>query len=174
MIRKILASLIFILSISCFAVTIESFHSDVTLTESGELIIKETIAVNFGGDSYHGIYRDIPLKYKRNALNYKVRFKNESVTNEKGEALRYKVEKPDMFSGSIRLKIGDPDITINGLNIYVIKYRMQRAINFFDDSGTEKPKSILLPQGYVWSWAINLNKPDNTPAPKSLTKSVKD
>jgi len=44
---------------------INRFSSDITIEESGSVLITETIEVDFGSLEKHGIYRDIPEVYKQ-------------------------------------------------------------------------------------------------------------
>jgi len=43
--------------------TIDRFHSDIKIHENGDVYVTETIEVLFSRQR-HGIYRDIPYKYK--------------------------------------------------------------------------------------------------------------
>ena len=43
--------------------TIEKFHSDITIHQNSSFIVRETIDVKFHR-SRHGIYREIPFKYR--------------------------------------------------------------------------------------------------------------
>ena len=47
-----------------FAEKIDNYKIDVTVEQSGELSIVETIDYNFEGASKHGIFRDIPYQIK--------------------------------------------------------------------------------------------------------------
>ena len=70
---------------------IDSFHSDIFVNEDGSIDVKETIETNFPS-SKHGIYRDIPVKY-RNTYSQHISLGLEvvNVWDERGEPLLYEV-----------------------------------------------------------------------------------
>ena len=106
---------------------IENFKSDITIMGNGTVAITETIEVDFKNLQKHGIYREIPLRYENNKtdkdeiLNITVT----GVTNGSGDPI-----KNDIITSrkNLRIKIGDPDVTISGLQKYVIKYEVQGAL----------------------------------------------
>ncbi len=109
---------------------IDSFHADIVVGQNGGIEVTETIEVEFYTEK-HGIYRDIPVKY-RNAYNQHISIGLEvlGVTDGDGEPVEYEVSREGAYQ---RLKIGDPFETITGPYTYKIQYRSNRAIRYFDD-----------------------------------------
>lgn len=108
---------------------INNFHSDIALQESGEVRVVETIDVDFRTLSKHGIYRDIPYIYENGQEKTYTEIDVESVLqNDKNQ--KYETSRDN---GYIRLKIGDPDKTISGRNIYTITYTARGVLRSFSD-----------------------------------------
>jgi uncharacterized membrane protein YgcG len=110
---------------------IRCFDSDLTLTQDGTLDVNEEIVMDFQDASRHGIFRVIPVTYKRGSGTYSINLKLKSITDENGVALPYKAERngPDL-----NFRIGNPDSTVTGVHAYRIHYLVTRALNFFDDA----------------------------------------
>lgn len=129
----LILSLNFILSISpAFAqyFTINKFHSDIMINEDSSILVKETIDVEFH-QSRHGIYREIPFKYRDEfgkVITTPTRVL--SVTDESGKKWKYQVNG----SGSlVNIRIGDPKRYVKGNQTYVIIYEVENVILFFND-----------------------------------------
>ncbi len=110
--------------------TIEKFHSDIMVQEDSSMIVKETIETQFD-QPRHGIYREIPFKY-RDDLGKMVVTPTRvlSVTNESGKAWKYRVDKTGRI---VNIRIGDAKRYVSGHQTYVITYEVENAILFFDD-----------------------------------------
>jgi hypothetical protein len=148
--------------------TITSFHSDYTVRADRSIDGVERIAVDFGRLQRHGIYREIPVRYRkvvREGLplegRVKVDLDLEEVTDASGRKLQTKVERGDR----VRIRIGDPNRYVTGRQTYVIHYRLGSGLGFFEDhdelywqvTGTEWPVPILqatasvtLPPAEAW------------------------
>ena len=149
--------------------TITSFHSDFTVRADRSIDVVERIAVDFGPLQRHGIYREIPVRYRK-ALREGVPLEGrvdvdldvEQVTDGRGRKLQTKVDRGDR----VRIRIGDPNRTITGRQTYVIQYRLGSGLGFFEDhdelywqvTGTEWPVPILqasavvtLPPAEAWA-----------------------
>ena len=112
---------------------IRSFDAVVRANRDASLDVTETIAYDFEGASKHGIYRDIPISYRRKAGTYSLRWNVESVTDGNGARWRYKIEGRSGQDGKIlRIRVGDPDKTVSGVQTYVFKLKYWRAVNWFD------------------------------------------
>jgi hypothetical protein len=149
--------------------TITSFHSDYTVRADRSIDVVERIAVDFGRLQRHGIYRDIPVRYRkvvREGLpiegRVKVDLDLEEVTDGQGRELPTKVDRGDR----VRIRIGDPNRYVTGRQTYVIHYRLGSGLGFFEDhdelywqvTGTEWPVPILrasanvtLPPAEAWA-----------------------
>lgn len=138
---------------------IDNYKTEITIQKDSSFDIKETIDYDFGDTEHHGIYRDIPMRYKISRGNVKIDLNNVIITDSSGKALDFTTSRT---GGNIRYKIGDPNKTITGKHIYVISYTVNRAINYFADHdelywnaiGTEWPVSINKGQAII-------NIPDN-------------
>ncbi|MHC4931360.1 MAG: DUF2207 domain-containing protein [Planctomycetota bacterium] len=109
--------------------SIEKFDVRVALDASGTIEVTETITARFRS-SRHGIYREIPVRYIVGAHHYALRFRLLDVTDEAGRERKTKVSHRDNY---VRIRIGDPDRTVLGRNVYRVRYRVQRAVLFEDD-----------------------------------------
>lgn len=110
--------------------SIENFHTDIRIDENSQIRVTETIAYDFGSEQRHGIYRNIPVKYKVRGGNYNLRLTDISVTDPNGRAYRF---IPSKSGQDIVIKVGDPYAYVTGKVTYVLGYTVTRAINFFDD-----------------------------------------
>ena len=110
------------------AAKIRSFDTVVRANKDASLDVTETIIYDFEGLAKHGIYRDIPVTYDRNGGAYSLRWEVLSVTNESGKSWQYQVQKRGR---DLRIRVGDPDLYVNGVQTYVFKMKFWRAINWF-------------------------------------------
>jgi len=110
--------------------TINRFHSDITIYPDSSFIVKETIDVNFHR-SRHGIYREIPFKY-RDDFGKIIETPTEvlSVTDGSGKAWKFQVKK---MGHAVNIRIGDENKYVSGNQTYVITYQVENAILFFND-----------------------------------------
>lgn len=104
--------------------TITNYHVEVVFTEEGYADFTETIEVLFS-EPRHGIFRQIPLKSEING---------KTVTR----ILRdIQVQGFDFSSSregtNLMLKIGDPDVFVEGRQVYRISYRVLNPLNFFEE-----------------------------------------
>ena len=125
------------------AETIRSFDSAIHLQKDTTLDVVETIVWDYEGAQRHGIYRKIPVRYKRNQNSYSLQLKVLSVDN--GQGRRWNYETSNNW-GELEIKIGDAGVTLTGVQTYVIHYTVRRAVNFFKDAnGQDAPKCIGTP-----------------------------
>lgn len=101
---------------------INSFDTKIYLDTNSTAEITETIEYDFGSNSKHGIYRDIPIQY--------------FTTDDKGYELSLNLSyvlrdgKPEKYSETNvdgkaqRLQIGDGGKTISGIHTYTIAYTL--------------------------------------------------
>ena len=118
---------------SARAEKIVSFASVVRAQRDASLDVSETIIYDFEGQSKHGIFRDIPISYQRNGGKYSLRWKVESVADENGSARHYAIE--DRYAEGreiLRLRVGDKDTLLSGVQTYVFKLKFWRAVNWFN------------------------------------------
>lgn len=104
---------------------------DLRVEAAGTLLVTERIAYDFGGEERHGIFRDLPVRFgydDRYDRVYPVHVLE--VSGSPGTPDQYKVEDVD---STLRIRIGDPDQTINGRHDYTIVYRVEGTLSGFAD-----------------------------------------
>lgn len=166
----VLLLLVFISITPLYAWKITSYNTIYDVKKTNEVIVTETITVDFADEQRHGIYRDIPISGKdRFKNNYKLRFKLISVTDGQNNNLKYSKK---MTSRKVNIKIGDPNKTISGVNVYVIKYQLKRVIRFFDEHDELYANAV----GSEWTVSIDnasciVKLPDGIPSDKIMITS---
>src|SRR4030042_5565186 len=91
---------------------INRFHSDINILEDGEVRVVESIEADFGSEQKHGIFRDIPEVYEiAEGGKYYTKIEVTSVKNNEADT-PYEILRE---GGYFRLKIGDPDEPITGV-----------------------------------------------------------
>ncbi|MCX7615900.1 MAG: DUF2207 domain-containing protein [Patescibacteria group bacterium] len=106
---------------------IKSFNANIDIQKNGSLVVTETIIYDFGSNQKHGIFRDIPLT-STNGPQLSINVFN--VSDEVGEPYQYTTS---VTNNVLRIKIGDPNVTVSGVKTYVIGYRVYNAIRTFND-----------------------------------------
>lgn len=110
--------------------TIDSFHTDIEVQGDASLRVTETIDTVFHRPR-HGLFRDIPFRYvdelgKTTVMPLRV----VSVSDPSGKAWKYRVERR---GGTLRIRIGDPDVTVENRQVYILTYTVGNALLFFPD-----------------------------------------
>lgn len=109
---------------------INQFHSDIQIKTDGVVLIAETINVDFGSLSKHGIFRDIPFQYTlNNGQRHYATIQIEEVTINNNPT-PYDVSKTGDYT---RLKIGDLNKTISGKQTYKIVYNATGVLRPFEN-----------------------------------------
>jgi hypothetical protein len=110
--------------------TINRFFSDILIERDSSVTVKETIEVEFHRPR-HGIYRDIPYRYRDDLgkpLETPLRIL--SVTNKSRGSWEHKVDKQGPM---VHIRIGDPKKFMEGRQTYVITYRVENVLRYFED-----------------------------------------
>lgn len=133
--KKILITLfllgVFFLPAKTWAMeSIVAFDLEFQINRDSSVNVTESILYDFDDLQKHGIYRDIPYKYQARGGNYSLRLRDFSVTDENGVAQPFSKSSSE---GNVSLKIGDADKFVTGKKTYVIRYRVGRALNYFDN-----------------------------------------
>ena len=125
-------AILFALSFLCLCSTsrandfeIKSFHTDIVIHEDGSFDVKETIDIFFN-EKRRGIYREIPYKYLIKGENYTIRLTDIDVEGEQTKITSSGKNK--------KIRIGHPEITIDGHKTYYINYRVDKALLQHEDS----------------------------------------
>ena len=129
-----IASLIFSLSLGLFlfsnqvvhAEVIRDFNSVITISSDSPLTVTEKITYDFEGAERHGIFRVLLL---RNAKNEKMRIDVLKVSDEAGQTYPFSTSHSN---DTLTVRIGDPDKFVRGVKIYIITYKAEGAIGFYD------------------------------------------
>ncbi len=108
---------------------IDNFNSNIEIQKTGIVKVDETIDVDFGTLSKHGIYRDIPYVYEQDGKKTYTEINVEGVMQNENKA-KYSVTLTD---GYVRIKIGDKNRTISGKNTYKITYLAKGVLRGFSD-----------------------------------------
>ncbi|MFC1750605.1 DUF2207 domain-containing protein [Pseudomonadota bacterium] len=112
---------------------IDTFEVNVQVNEDSTLIVEEHIVADFRREEHHGIYRDIPIKYKDDFGNkMSLRFKLLSVEDEYGDSWWYEKSYYDNY---VSIKAGDPDQYFSRLTTFIIKYEvslLDKAVQYED------------------------------------------
>ena len=108
---------------------ITSFHGNITVNRDSSLAILETIRVNFA-EAHHGIFRTIPLRYRYDDnhdryYDLQVQSVTDGVKDVPFDAY--------VESSNEVIKIGDPNATVSGDQVYAIQYTVVGAMNSFSD-----------------------------------------
>ncbi|HEX9997795.1 MAG TPA: DUF2207 domain-containing protein [Abditibacterium sp.] len=148
------------------AEVIRSFHVEIRANADTSLDVTETIAMDFENSQRHGIYRVIPVVYDRNGGKYSIYLDVLSVTNDKGAQYKYSQSRQGR---DLNLKIGDPDTTISGLHTYNLRYKVRRAVNFFDDA----PEFYWNATGNQWPFAMKSASARFYPPPGVAVSAVR-
>jgi len=113
---------------------IERFASDIEILRDGRIAVNEAIDVDFQAlNDRHGIFRDIPIRYRWDPDPTQERVYDlsvQSVRNAAGRSLKYETSTD---GANFRIKIGDADQIVTGKQTYRIAYTVRGALNGFPD-----------------------------------------
>lgn len=104
--------------------SISHFDVQINVGSDGMLDVTETITADFRSPM-HGIYREIPVHYAVGAHQYSLRFRLRAVDDDASQA---RTTKTTYHSNLVKIRIGDPDATVTGRNVYRIHYQVGRAM----------------------------------------------
>jgi len=115
---------------------IRDFQADYYLNKDSEgrstLRTVESITADFPDiDQNHGIERAIVSTYENHPTSLNI----QSVQDQNGKDLSYSTSKSN---DNLILRIGDADIYVHGLQIYVISYTQRDVTGFFADTNTDE------------------------------------
>jgi hypothetical protein len=107
---------------------IKSFKSTIELQQNTDLLVTEEIQADFYIPK-HGIFRIIPVTYSARGRTINADFDLLGVTDENGRKIDVGQSK---FGRSVKLKIGDPEKTFTGEQVYFIEYKLSDIVSEFD------------------------------------------
>ena len=110
---------------------ITNYEVTVQMNKNGTLTVNEVIDYEFDGAAKHGIYRDIPLRSKKNGVDiYKSYIKMNSIKRN-GISEEYSTQ---LFDEGIRYKVGSANKFVEkGVNKYEFNYMIYNAV--FEKNG---------------------------------------
>ncbi len=106
---------------------IQQFDSDIAVQTDGTVLVTETIKVDFGSLSKHGIYRDLPYTYK-SADGYKYTEIKPLAVERDAKTEPFDVQQN---GANLRLKIGDAATEISGEHTYKMQYQATGVLQSF-------------------------------------------
>jgi uncharacterized membrane protein YgcG len=139
---------------------IERFASEMNIQADGSVLVTENIDVNFQSLSdRHGIFREIPVRYRWDPDPKLVRVYQvnvQSVRDLNGRPLNYETSQN---GANLQIKIGDANRIVTGKQTYRIAYTVRGALNTFADhdelfwnvNGGEWPVPMLAVSATVFS-----------------------
>ncbi len=127
---------------------INSFDARISVNKNATIEVTERIVYDFGEDKRHGIFRYIPYSYQAGSETYTADISSVLVTDGIGEPLPFNESRD---SGTLTIKIGDPNKTISGEHVYVISYIVKGPFLYFDEQDE-----------FYWNvtgeWPVPINK----------------
>jgi len=117
---------------------IQDFDSEIVVNKDSSLNITETITADCGsGIDKHGIFRILPEKVEVDGIGtIKAPVELISITDLNGNKYDYS-ESKNSADKTVTWKIGSADKTVQGTNVYVIKYQVKNAIRFWNNDFDE-------------------------------------
>lgn len=107
------------------------FQADIVVQADGSLSVAESIDVDFGSVEKHGILREIPVRYRWSESKDRIyELDVTGVRDASGRPWPYQIEEN---GANQRIRIGDPDRTVRGLQTYRLTYLVRGALNAFPD-----------------------------------------
>lgn len=153
MTRKVFSALFFLVCtmplVADAAQRIRDYTIHIELRGDGVATIQEEILYDFGTDQRHGIIRDIPLITKMpDGTEREILLTNLSVRGLNGKEHPFDVSGGGNFT---EIKIGDPNMTVRGEVLYVIRYDVLGAVR----SMTEAKEFFWNAVGNDWDIPID-------------------
>ena len=110
---------------------ITSYDVDMTVEEDGDLLVQETIDYDFGFARRRGIQRFIPVRFSYDD-RYDRLYPIEVLSVDTSEGAPGDTQVSNE-GDNLLIRIGDPNVTISGRHTYEITYRVEGALNGFED-----------------------------------------
>jgi hypothetical protein len=129
------------------AYAIRSFDTELTVEPDSDVLVEERIEVVFS-EPRHGIFRTIPVRYSDpKGYAYSLGLRLLSVTDDEGRPHGTKLTNEGRY---VKIRIGDPDRTVEGTVTYVIRYRVRDALTRF----AEHDEIYWNATGHEWNATI--------------------
>ena len=119
-------TLFFLNTKSLIAEKITDYDVTVQINKNGTLTVNEVIDYEFDGVAKHGIYRDIPLRSKKNGVDIHKSYIKMNSIKRNGISEEYSTK---LFDEGIRYRVGSADRFVeNGVNRYEFNYVIYNAV----------------------------------------------
>ena len=119
-------TLFFLNTKSLIAEKITDYNVTVQINKNGTLTVNEVINYEFDGAAKHGIYRDIPLRSKKNGVDIHKSYIKMNSIKRNGISEEYSTK---LFDEGIRYRVGSADRFVeNGVNKYEFNYVIYNAV----------------------------------------------
>jgi hypothetical protein len=110
------------------AYVIRSFDTNLTVEANSDLLVEERIEVVFS-EPRHGIYRTIPVRYSDpKGYAYSLGLRLLAATDAAGQPHQAKLSNEGRYT---KIRLGDPEREVEGVVIYVLRYRVRDALARF-------------------------------------------
>lgn len=108
---------------------IRNFESDIVIEPAGTVLVTERIMADFGVEQKHGIFRDVPVVYTGKSGKTYTTISDLTISQDGAPA----TTDTSRNNGFLRIKIGDPDLLIEGIHQYTISYRVTGVLKDFGE-----------------------------------------
>jgi hypothetical protein len=110
---------------------VQAYDVEWVIEPTGDILVTEVITYDFGPTERHGIFRDIKVRSTFDDTHDRVIRVHDVVVSASASTPN---DVDLSHEGDLlRIRIGDPDITIGGVHTYRIDYRIEGALNRFED-----------------------------------------
>jgi hypothetical protein len=110
------------------AFVIRNFETVLTVEPDSNLLVEERIEVAFS-EPRHGIFRTIPVRYSDpRGFAYSLDLQLLGVTDVAGARRQAQVSHEGRYT---KIRIGDPDREVDGVVMYIVRYRVRDALAQF-------------------------------------------
>ncbi len=111
--------------------SIDSYQVALTVRPDGTLHVREQITYDFGTQQRHGIYRTLPVRYVYDDTHDRLlKVSNVRVVSTSGAPTKLSTSTE---GSSLVLRVGDPNRTVTGRQVYILDYDVRGALNAFPD-----------------------------------------
>ena len=119
-------TLFFLNTKSLIAEKITDYNVTVQINKNGALTVNEVIDYEFDDAAKHGIYRDIPLRSKKNGVDIHKSYIKMNSIKRNGLSEEYSTKN---FNEGVRYRVGSADRFVeNGVNRYEFNYVIYNAV----------------------------------------------
>ncbi len=137
--------------------SIRAFDVRIAINHDASIEVTETIDADFHVPK-HGILREIPVRYAVGMHQYALRVKLQEASDGDGHDYERSVSYEENL---MRIRIGSPNFTVQGLKRYRLRYHVERAILWEGNHAWEQGNYAVLrwnATGTEWQVAIEAAK----------------